>query len=49
MNMYVREYIDKVDKVDIQANNAGYQLIADILHYCSGYQGYQGYQPQRHH
>jgi len=38
VNKYIREYIDKVE---IQANNAGYQPIADILRFCSGSQGYQ--------
>jgi len=40
----LREVIDKVDKVDIQAKNQGYQLFLDNLRFCSGYQGYQGYQ-----
>lgn len=44
MTYYVREVIDKVDKVDIQAKNQGYQGKADNLRFCSGYQGYQGYQ-----
>ena len=45
VNKYLREYVDKVDKVEIQAKNAGYQLLIDILCFCSGYQGYQGYHP----
>ena len=44
MTYYVRGVIDKVDKVDIQAKNQGYQVKADNLRFCSGYQGYQGYQ-----
>ena len=44
MTNSVREYFDKVDKVDIQAKNEGYQQVVDILCFCSGSQGYQGYQ-----
>lgn len=40
----MKENIDKVDKVDIQAKNAGYHEKLDKVHFCSGYQGYQGYQ-----
>lgn len=40
----LREFIDKVDKVDKQAKNRGSQLFLDNLRFCSGYQGYQGSQ-----
>ncbi len=44
VNKYLREYIDKVDKVEIQAKNAGSQLIADNLYFSLGSQGSQGSQ-----
>lgn len=40
----LREVIDNLDNLDIQAKNQGYQLFLDNLRFCSGYHGYQGYQ-----
>ena len=41
MSNSIRKYFDNVDKVDIQANNEGFQLFDDNLCFCYGYQGYQ--------